>query len=103
MQVIQTASFQVRRDALEQCVSAIREFVTYVQKNEPGTLEYVSLQQPDDPTRFLHYIIFRDEAADEIHSTSAAVKRFQAALYPQLLAPVEFTQYQLAAKAERVR
>lgn len=101
MPVIQTAYFRVHREALAKCQAAIKEFVAYVQANEPGTLEYVSMQQTDDPTKFLHYIIFQDEVADEVHSTSAAVKRFQSVLYPELLAPVEFKQYSLVAKVER--
>ena len=101
MAVIQTARFQVRRDAVDKCLAAIQEFCDYIQANEPGTLEYVSLQQPDDPTKFLHYIIFKDQAADDIHSHSAAVKRFQDKLYPELLAPVDFIQFTLVRKVAR--
>ncbi|HLF75348.1 MAG TPA: antibiotic biosynthesis monooxygenase [Anaerolineales bacterium] len=91
----QTASFVVRKDALEVCQNAIREFVEYVRENEPDTLLYTSLQQKENPTRFIHYFIFRDEKAREIHSSSEAVDHFTSILYPNLVAPVEFTEYNL--------
>jgi len=68
MPVYHTASFQVRTESLDKCLAAIKEFIASIQANEPGTLEYVSLQQVDDPTRFLHYTVFLDQAAGERHS-----------------------------------
>jgi quinol monooxygenase YgiN len=43
----------------------------------------------------VHYFIFKDEAARDAHANSEAVKRFTDALYPRLVAPVEFTEYSL--------
>jgi quinol monooxygenase YgiN len=57
--------------------------------------------EPDRPTRFVHIFVFRDEAADEAHSASAAVKKFASILYPECLAPVEFIDYtQVAANVD---
>lgn len=95
MNIHQTARFQVKEDQLRECEAAIAEFVAYVHANEPGTQLYISLQQKDDPTRFIHYFIFEDEAAREVHANSEAVKRFTDILYPRLVAPVEFTEYSL--------
>jgi quinol monooxygenase YgiN len=78
---------------LSECEAAIRKFVEYVRANEPKTLLYISLQERDDPTRFLHYFIFEDEAARDRHSNSKAVDHFTGALYPNLVEPVEFTEY----------
>jgi quinol monooxygenase YgiN len=103
MTVHQLARYQVRQGSVEKCVAAIKEFVAYLQENEPTTLEYVSLQQPDDPTRFVHYFIFQDEAADELHSQSEAVKRFSDILYPELVEPVEFIYYRVVAEKKLVR
>jgi quinol monooxygenase YgiN len=101
----QLARYQVRPEAVERCLAAIREFVGYVRANEPGTLRYDVWQEEKDPTRFVHAFIFRDEAAHRIHSGSDEVKRFAAALYPACLAPVEFIDYRLvvtsAGAAER--
>jgi len=90
-----TARFQVQGDSLAVCEQAIREFVEHVRTNEPGTLLYTSLREKEDPHRFIHYFIFRDEEAREIHSNSDAVNRFTGILYPNLVAPVEFTEYSL--------
>lgn len=98
----QLARYQVRREALEQCLSAIREFVAYVRANEPGTLRYDVWQEEKDPTRFVHVFVFRDAEADRIHSESAQVKKFAGVLYPQCLAPVEFIDYrQMVSNLER--
>ena len=92
-EIRQLARYQVRPEALEQCLAAIREFVAYVRANEPGTLRYEVWQERDDPTRFVHIFVFRDAEADRIHSESPEVKRFAGVLYPNCLAPVEFVDY----------
>jgi quinol monooxygenase YgiN len=98
-QIRQLARYQVRPEAVERCLAAIREFVAYVQAHEPGTLRYDVWQEQKDPTRFVHAFIFRDAEAHRAHSASAEVKRFAAVLYPECLAPVEFTDYRhVAAK-----
>ena len=93
----QLARYQVRPEALEQCLAAIREFVAYVRASEPGTLRYEVWQERDDPTRFVHVFVFRDAEADRVHSESPQVKRFAGILYPNCLAPVEFIDYRQVA------
>jgi len=100
MPIHQTAYFVVRDDALELCQKAIREFVDYVRENEPDTLLYTSLQGKERPTHFLHYFIFRDEQARELHANSDAVNHFTSILYPNLIAPVDFTEYNLFANTK---
>ena len=43
----QLARYEVRPEAVGRCLSAIREFVAYVKKNEPGTLRYEACQEPE--------------------------------------------------------
>ena len=97
MPIHMTARFDVQHDRLADCEAAIREFVEYVSANEPDTLRYTSLREKDDPHRFIHYFIFKDEAARDLHASSDAVNRFTGVLYPNLVAPVEFTEYHLFA------
>jgi quinol monooxygenase YgiN len=97
MPVFMTARFIVRPEAREKCEQAIREFIDYIKANEPGTLRYTSLQQADDPTSYMHFFIFQDEAARDKHANSEGVSRFTSVLYPQTLAPVEFTEYKMVA------
>ena len=93
MAIYQTARFQVKKEALAECEAAIHKFVEFVRANEPKTLSYVSLQEKEDPTRFLHYFIFEDEAARERHSSSKATEHFTGILYPNLVEPVEVIEY----------
>jgi len=97
MPIHQTAYFVVRDDALVVCEQTIREFVDHIQANEPDTLLYTSLREKEMPNHFLHYFIFRDETARDRHANSEAVKRFTEALYPNLVASVEFTEYEVFA------
>jgi quinol monooxygenase YgiN len=92
-EIRQLARYQVRPEALDRCLAAIREFVAYVKANERGTLRYDVWQEEKDPTRFVHIFTFRDAEADRTHSESAEVKKFASILYPECLAPVEFVDY----------
>ena len=92
-EIRQLARYQVRPEALERCLAAVREFVAYVRAHEPGTLRYEVWQEREDPTRFVHIFVFRDAEADRIHSESLEVKKFASILYPECLAPVEFIDY----------
>ena len=102
MAIYTIARYQVRPSGVGKVNQAIEEFVRYVQANEPGSRVYVAWQEKDDPTRFVHFFIFEDEAAREIHSQSAAVKRFEAAYRPELVGgDVVFTDYNLVATNQK--
>lgn len=88
-----TARFGVKPEALDRCRSAMEEFVSSVRANEPGTRLYLSLQDREDPTRFLHVMIFEDEAAEDLHANSEAVKRFTDVLYPETVDGMTFDRY----------
>jgi hypothetical protein len=95
MPIYMTAKFEVQNEAIDVCELAIQDFVNYVRANEPDTILYISLQEKEDLKRFLHYFIFRDDNARELHSNSDAVNQFTGILYPNLVAPVEFTEYSM--------
>jgi quinol monooxygenase YgiN len=98
MTIYQTATYQVKPQAVEKVKRAIEEFVQYVQANEPGTRMYVAWQQQDNPTRFIHLFIFENSAAQTLHSESAAVKRFESIYSPELVGgDVVFTDFNLVA------
>lgn len=98
MAICQIAQYQVASLAVDKVKRAVEEFVHYVKANEPGTRLYVAWQQKDDPTRFVHFFIFDDEAAHTIHGESAAVKRFESIYSPELVGgDVVFTDYDLVA------
>ena len=64
-EIRQLAHYQVRPEALERCLAAIREFVAYVRANEAGTLRYDVWQEKNDPTRFVHIFTFRNRRSGQ--------------------------------------
>jgi quinol monooxygenase YgiN len=102
MPIYQTATYQVKPQAVEKIKRAIEEFVRYVKASEPGTQMYMAWQQQSDSTRFIHLFIFKDEAAATIHSGSAAVKRFESIYSPELVGGyVVFTDFDQVATNAR--
>jgi quinol monooxygenase YgiN len=95
--VAKTAAFAVRPESLARCEEVIREFVDGVRSEEPGTRLYVSLHEARDPTRFVHVMVFDDEAAEAAHRDAERTRRFTAALYPHTLEGVAFTDCSLVA------
>lgn len=93
------ATFQVRPDALDECVAAIATFVRAVGENEPGTLFYSALQDASDPTRFTHLFAFADADAEAFHRGTPWVKAFTDTLYPRTVDGVTFADHRLVADA----
>lgn len=103
MAIYKTAHFQVKVESVDRCRQAIKEFVEYVQANESGTRLYLSLQSREEPTEFIHFFIFEDPSAEEIHRRSEAVERFTSILYPELVGDdVNFTDYDLLATSQQL-
>ena len=98
MPIYTIAEYQVKSGGVDKVKRAIAEFVPYVQTKEPGTRMYTAWQCENDPTKFVHFFIFEDEAAHTAHSRSEAVKKFEAAYGPELVSDgVKFTDYRLIA------
>lgn len=94
MPIYETGGYRVKRSAVARVKKAIEAFVRYVKAHEPGTQMYLAWQEKGDPTRFLHFFIFKDAAARHRHGKSDAVKKFQAVYGPELVGKeVMFTEY----------
>ena len=89
MPVYRTARFDVRPETVDECLNIIREFVGAV-REDSGTRLYVSLQDKVHLTRFSHFMIFEDAAAEERHRKSAAAKRFADLLNPHVVGGVQY-------------
>lgn len=92
-EIRELARYEVRPEALQECLAAIHEFVAYVRANEPGAMRYEVWQEAEYPARFVHIFVWKDADANRIHGESAAVKKFAGILYPNCKAPVEFVEY----------
>jgi quinol monooxygenase YgiN len=92
-EIRELARYEIRPEALDQCLGAIHEFVAYIGENEPGSVRYEVWQEAEHSTRFVHLFVWRDAEANRVHGESAAVKKFASILYPNCLAPVEFIKY----------
>jgi quinol monooxygenase YgiN len=98
MPIYTIAAYKVRASGVDKVKRAIADFLPYVSASEPGTRLYAAWQKKDDPTQFVHFFIFENEAAHTAHANSAAVKKFEAAYRPELAGgDVVFTDYELVA------
>ena len=98
MPIYTIAEYQVKPGSVDKVRRAIEEFVLYVRSQEAGTRMYTAWQCHADPTKFVHFFIFENEAAHVAHSRSDAVKKFEAAYGPELVSEgVKFTDYELIA------
>ena len=94
MPIYETGAYRVKRSAIPKVKRAIKAFVKYVKAHEPGTQMYLAWQERGDPTRFLHFFIFKNAAARSRHGKSEAVKEFEAVYGPGLVGGgVVFTEY----------
>ena len=103
MSIHMTAEYRVRPGSVDTCLAAVREFVGAVARDEPGTRHYVAWQDERDPVHFLHHFVFEDEAAEQRHRASEAVKTFTSILYPETVSGVHFTRYHEVASRHHVR
>lgn len=98
MPIYQTGEYRVKPSGVDKVKRAIKDFVAYVQANEPGTHMYLAWQQKDDPTHFLHLFIFENAAAQARHGQSEAVRKFETVYSPELAGVgVIFTDYEMIA------
>ena len=75
-------TFKVKSDALDEAKVLIRDFVEQIILNEEDTLLYRSLQEKNDPTRFIHFMTFKDEYSENQHSKSNYCQEFVDELSP---------------------
>jgi quinol monooxygenase YgiN len=66
-EIHELAGYEVRPEALDQCLAAIHEFVAYVRANEVGALRYEVWQETEHPSRFVHIFVWKDAEANRVH------------------------------------
>jgi len=78
--MIVVATLKIKSGSEATFEKAAREMIDYVKQNEPDTLTYVLHRSTSDPTEFLFYEVYRDQAAMAAHSSSEAMQKLFAAL-----------------------
>ena len=73
--------FKVNEDKVDEAKKIINELISNVRESEPGVLLYKSLQVKEDPTTFIHFIIFKDGDAQMEHRKAGYVVKFVKDLY----------------------
>ena len=56
--------------------AAGKEMIATVRSAEPGTLAYVLYQNAKDPTEFIYYEVYQDQAALDAHGKTDHMKKF---------------------------
>lgn len=70
------ATLKVKAGSEAAFEAASQEMIAHVKKNEPGTLTYVLHRAAGDPTEFLFYEAYTDQAALMTHSSSEVLQKY---------------------------
>ncbi len=79
----------------ERCAEFIEESLNNSRHTvqEPGGLRFDVLQQADDPTRFVLYEVYRDEAGAKAHKETSHYARWAEAVAPWMAEPRKSVKY----------
>ncbi len=70
------AKLKVQSGKEAEFTAAAKEMIATVKAAEPGTLAYVLHQNAKDPTEFLYYEVYQDQAAFDAHGKTDHMKAF---------------------------
>lgn len=90
-----TAEWRTRPEHAETVRRLMLQAAAAVRANEPGNLLYLAHQDPKDPTHFLFYEQYADQAALEAHVASTHYKELVAGQLVPLLTERHVSAYHL--------
>jgi quinol monooxygenase YgiN len=70
------ATLKVKSGQEEALIEGMRKMIAHVKANEPGTVTYLLHRSSADPTKFLVYEVYADQAAFATHGASEPMKEF---------------------------
>ncbi len=73
--------FQVEEKNIDDAKALIKNLISKIKENEPETIVYESMQLRNDPTSFIHFMIFADEDAHIKHRGAPYTIEFVKGLY----------------------
>jgi quinol monooxygenase YgiN len=91
------AKLKVKADQTATFEDEARKMIAHVQANEPGTLRYVCHRSTADPTVYLIYEVYEDQAAFATHGGSSAMQAFFGAMRGVLDGRPELEMYEAIA------
>lgn len=74
------AKLKVKPNGVETFEAEARIMIAHVEANEPGTQTYICLRSTADPTEYVFYEVYSDQAAFATHGGSPAMQKFFAAM-----------------------
>jgi quinol monooxygenase YgiN len=74
------ATLKVKADKAAAFEEEAKKMIAHVQANEPGTLTYVCHRSAADPTVYVFYEVYSDQAAFATHGGSPAMQAFFGAM-----------------------
>jgi quinol monooxygenase YgiN len=97
--VIATLNVQAgKEDAL---VAGMQKMIAHVQANEPGTLTYTLHRSAADPTTFVVYEVYADQAAFATHGASEPMQEFFKLAGGIMAGPPSILMYETVAAVQR--
>jgi quinol monooxygenase YgiN len=70
------ATLKVKPGQEETLIAGMQKMIAHVKANEPGTLTYLLHRSTADPTTFLVYEVYADQAAFAAHGSSEPMQEF---------------------------
>jgi autoinducer 2-degrading protein len=70
------AKLKVKPGQEDALVAGMRKMIAHVTANEPGTQTYVLYRSQRDPSQFLVYEVYADQAAFALHGSSEPMREF---------------------------
>jgi quinol monooxygenase YgiN len=76
MSISLLAKIKVQPGKEAEFTTAAKEMIATVKTAEPGTLAYILHQNSKDPTEFIYYEAYKDQAAFDAHGKTDHMKAF---------------------------
>ena len=70
------AKLKVKAGQEDALIAGMRKMIAHVKANEPNTKTYVLYRSSKDPSQFLVYEVYADQAAFAAHGASEPMKEF---------------------------
>ena len=87
--------YKAKKKKLPKLRTALAEFVENIKENEPGTTLYEVFQEKNDPTVFVHLMIFKDKQAEKTHAKNNYVQKWIKILHSICKEDPEFSDLKL--------